>query len=74
MFCCNITLDINTFYWYIFSLIVWQSGLYGLVAKKFLCLLPWDVVLCTWRDTIAEGQNYYSAPALGSYTRRSGKF
>lgn len=39
IFCFNIALDINTFYWYIFSLIVWQSGIYGLAAKKFLCLL-----------------------------------
>ena len=32
----------------------------------------WGEVLRAWRDTITEGQNHYSSPALGSYTGCSG--
>ncbi|XP_028115449.1 probable S-adenosyl-L-methionine-dependent RNA methyltransferase RSM22, mitochondrial isoform X2 [Camellia sinensis] len=31
-------------------------------------------ILCAWRDSITAGQNHHCAPALGSYTRCSGKF
>uniref|UniRef100_A0A7N2QYU8 Uncharacterized protein n=1 Tax=Quercus lobata TaxID=97700 RepID=A0A7N2QYU8_QUELO len=32
----------------------------------------WGEVLYAWRDTITEGQNHYSMPALGSFTGCSG--
>lgn len=38
----------------------------------FIVCWLWGEVLCAWRDTIFEGQNHYSTPALGSYTGCSG--
>lgn len=43
--------------------LAWLVGTYN-----NCCLLQWGEVLCSWRDTIAQGSNYCSTPALGSDT------
>lgn len=41
-----------------------------LISLKF-CLIE---VICTWRDSISEGQNHGCTPALGTDKRCSGRF